>query len=86
MHASIVPYFLTEKFDEKLIAKPFRIFRGIKLNFKRATADLISKTQYVEKSSTLHLGGHSMTTWNKFYPILTPHPLEWTKMGILDAI
>ena len=54
-HASIVPYFLTEKFDEKLIAKPFRIFRG-RLKFKRATADLMSKTQYVEKSSTLHLG------------------------------
>ena len=45
---SIVPYFLTEKFDEKLIAKPFRIFRG-RLKFKRATADLVSKTQYIEK-------------------------------------
>ena len=44
---SIVPYFLTEKFDEKLIAKPFRIFRGIKLNFIRATADHMSKTQFV---------------------------------------
>ena len=86
MHASIVPYFLTEKFDEKLIAKPFRIFRGIKLNFKRATADLMSKTQYVEKSSTLHVWGHSMTTWKDFYQSLSPSSLEWTKMGILDAI
>ena len=81
VHVSIVPYFLTEKFDEKLIAKPFRIFRGIKLNFKRATADLMSKTQYVEKSNTLHLRRQSMTTFNKFYPILNPSPLERTKMG-----
>ena len=24
--------------------------------------------------------------WTRFYPILTPHPLEWTKMDILHII
>ena len=30
--------------------------------------------------------GHSKTTWTKFYPILTPTPLEWTKLDILHTI
>ena len=35
---------------------------------------------------SLLLRGHSTTTWIKFYPILTPTPLEWTKMDILHTI
>ena len=31
----------------------------------------------------LHTKGHSKTMWTKFYPILTPYPLEWKKMDIL---
>ena len=30
--------------------------------------------------------GHSITTWIKFYPILTPTPLEWTKMDRLHTL
>ena len=30
--------------------------------------------------------GHSTTTWTKFYPILTPSPLEWTNMDILHIL
>jgi hypothetical protein len=29
------------------------------------------------------IGGHSTTTWTKFYPILTPSSLEWTIVDIL---
>ena len=28
--------------------------------------------------------GHSTTTWTKFWPILTPSPLEWTSVDILQ--
>ena len=35
---------------------------------------------------TLIVRGHSTTTWTQFYPILTPIPLEWTKMDILHTI
>ena len=31
----------------------------------------------------LRLRGHSRTTWTKFYPILTPSPLESTNIDIL---
>ena len=27
--------------------------------------------------------GHSTTRWTKFYPSLTPFPLEWTTVNIL---
>ena len=30
--------------------------------------------------------GHSTTTWTKFYPILTPSPLEGTNMDILHIL
>ena len=30
--------------------------------------------------------GHSTTTWTKFYPILTPFPLEWTIVNTLYDI
>ena len=39
-----------------------------------------------QKLSISFKGEHSTTTWTKFYPILTPTPLEWTKMDILDTI
>ena len=29
---------------------------------------------------------HSTATWTKFYPILTPSPLEWTIVDILHNI
>ena len=32
------------------------------------------------------LKGHSTITWTKFYPILTPSPLEWTVVDIVDIL
>ena len=48
-----------------------------------------SKVLFIKEEKNvcaLQLGGHSITTWAKSYPILTLHLLEWTKMDILHSI
>ena len=34
--------------------------------------------------SQFALGGHSTTTWTKFYQIMTPSPLKWTIVVIFN--
>ena len=36
--------------------------------------------------SSRQIWGHSITTWTKFYPILTPHPPRGTKVDILHFL
>ena len=44
---------------------------------------LLPARKYTFSTLILVLGGHSTTTWIKFYQILTPSPREWTIVGIL---
>ena len=65
-------------------SRPYTVIGGKKITFPQSRVMKIAFPG--ELYYPIMIRGYSTTTWSEFYPILTPHTLEWTKMYILHTI